>query len=163
VTIANYLALERQPKHLYLFDTFAGVPNNISVTDPATGIPGQIGVADAVAPKKSVSKYFDVFEVATRNFGHYPNAHLVRGVLPETLSAIDGKKISYLSVDLNNAPSERAVIERLWPQLTPGAVVVIDDYAWKGYEEQYRMWNTFAAEKGKIVATLPTGQGLMIR
>ena len=163
VTIAKYIKLEQRPKHLYLFDTFAGVPNQISVLDPATGIPSHVSVADAVTPKKKPSKYFDVFWIAARNFAPYPNAHLVRGVLPATLAAVDGKRISYLSVDLNNAPSERAVIERLWSQLTPGAVVVIDDYAWKGYEEQYRMWNAFADEKGKMVATLPTGQGLLIR
>ena len=44
-----------------------------------------------------------------------------------------------------------------------GAVVVIDDYGFKGFESQHDMWNAFAAEHGQIIANLPTGQGLLIK
>jgi O-methyltransferase len=162
-TVASYLTFDRQPKSFYLFDTFAGVPDRIEVWDVTDKIRESIPTVDAVSPKKGGSKYFDVFEIAKRNFAPYPNIHLVRGVLPGTLSALNGRKVAYLSVDLNNAPSEKAVIERLWSQITPGAMIVIDDYAWKGYELQHQMWDTFAAEKSEIIATLPTGQGLLIR
>lgn len=66
-------------------------------------------------------------------------------------------------MDLNNAPSEKAVIEKLWDQLVPGAIVVLDDYAFGGFDPQYHMWNVFAQSKGITVASLPTGQGLLIR
>ena len=87
----------------------------------------------------------------------------VASLLPDTLDAVAGRKIAYLSVDLNNAPAESGVIERLWPQLSSGAIVVIDDYAFSGHDAQYSMWNAFAAKRGLMVATLPTGQGLLIK
>ncbi|MFO1034700.1 MAG: hypothetical protein U1E15_11695 [Hyphomicrobiales bacterium] len=58
------------------------------------------------------------------------------------------EKIAYVSVDLNNAPAEQAVIECVWPRLSPGAIVVLDDYGFTAHAEQYVMWNDFARSKG---------------
>ena len=90
-------------------------------------------------------------------------ARLVRGKLPDSFADVDVGRIAYLSIDLNNATSERKAIEVLWPKLTPGACIVLDDYAHRGCRPQYDMWNAFAAQVGKSVLTLPTGQGLMVR
>ena len=108
-------------------------------------------------------KYFDVFDIAKRNFAPYPNIELVKGVLPDTLSAIDGKKIAYLSIDLNNVVGEKAVIERLWPQVTPGAIILLDDYGFAAFADQHDMWNDFARSVDRVIVTLPTGQGLLVR
>jgi O-methyltransferase len=151
VTIAEFLDFAKQPKKFYLFDTFSGLPEEALKPEEA----GKRNINDR--------KYFDVYEIAKRNFAPYPNMELVRGILPDTLSAIDGKQIAYLSIDLNNMIGEKAVIERLWRQITPGAVIVLDDYGFAGHQDQHRMWNDFARTAGSMVATLPTGQGLIIR
>jgi len=107
--------------------------------------------------------YFDCYEVARKNFAPFPNARLVRGILPESLANTQIERIAYLSMDLNNAVAEIATVECLWPKLSPGAIVVLDDYAFSGYEAQYRAWNDFAQSKGQMVLTVPTGQGLLIK
>jgi hypothetical protein len=51
--------------------------------------------------------YFDCYDFVAEKMRAYPNVQLVRGLLPDTLDAIDRRKIAYLSVDLDNAPSRR--------------------------------------------------------
>lgn len=151
LTVSEYIDLDQTGKNFWLFDTFEGIPT-----------------ADLDDDEKKLADYaneliyFDVYELAKRNFATYKNAHLVRGVIPETLTIPNIEDISFLSIDLNNAMAEKSAIENLWPKLSHGAIVVIDDYAWSGHESQYQMWNEFAARVDQIILTLPTGQGLLI-
>ena len=108
-------------------------------------------------------RYSDSLEFVRNKFEDRSNVEIVRGLLADTLVAVDGRKIAYLSVDLNNAPSEQAVNQRLWPQLVPGALVAMDDYSFKGHQAQYGMWNALAARHRLPIATLPTGQGLLLK
>jgi O-methyltransferase len=152
VAICHALNFSTMKKSFYLFDTFNGIPlDNIAETE----------MERVVA--SNASYYGDVFEIASRNFAPYPNAKLIKGNLPETLKTVYLDKIAYLSVDLNNAAAEHSVITELWDKLVPGAIILIDDYAWETCEDQYIMWNAFAAEKGIAIATLPTGQGLLLK
>ena len=83
-------------------------------------------------------------------------------VLPVSLET-GPEKISYLSIDLNSAEAEHDCIEALWPKLSAGAIVLIDDYGWKSHRPQMLMWDQFAKEKDRSIANLPTGQGLLIK
>lgn len=146
LTICHALDFDKSDRTFYLFDTFNGLPDD--------GTPES---------KRNSELYFDCYEQASANFAPFPNAKLVRGILPGSLEGVPIKKIAYLSVDLNHAGAEKAVIEELWDKLVPSAIVVIDDYAFGGHEDQHGMWNTFAASKGLSVLTMPTGQGLLIK
>ena len=143
----------RVPRAFVLFDTFNGIPLHPDMTESER----------ASRLLLNSQCYFDSFDFVRAKTAAFPNVEMVRGILPATLDAITGRKIAYLSVDLNNAPAESGVIERLWPQLSSGAITVIDDYAFIGHDAQYAMWNAFAAKRGLMVATLPTGQGLLIK
>ena len=41
--------------------------------------------------------------------------------------------------------------------------MILDDYGFATYEEQTRAMNAFAAKRGVKIATLPTGQGLLLK
>jgi O-methyltransferase len=150
--VIKQLDFARVPRKFWLFDTFNGIPLHPDMSARERG-----------AAQGLNKIYFDCFEFVKQKFSGYPNVELVRGVLPESLEAIEGRKIAYLYVDLNNAPAESGVIERLWPQVSQGAIVVLDDYTQVGHEEQHEMWNAFAEKHGLMVAALPTGQGLLIK
>jgi O-methyltransferase len=152
MTVCHFLDFASVPRSFWLFDTFAGIPVDRLPEAERAG-----------AEAMNRSHYFDCWEIAQRNFARWPNARLLRGILPESLASADLDRIAYLSVDLNSAAGERAVIDALWERLSPGAVVLIDDYAFKGHDQQYDMWNGFAHEHGRMIATLPTGQGLLLR
>lgn len=143
-TICHVLNFASVPKKLFLFDTFEGIPTATKEENAWTG-------------------YYDCYADVQESFAPFPNVELVRGLLPGSLSDVSLDRISYLSVDLNIAETEREVIEELWDRLSPSAMVVIDDYGWKHHQETYEVWNEFSSSKGTMVATLPTGQGLLIK
>ncbi|PWK61005.1 TylF/MycF/NovP-related O-methyltransferase [Roseicyclus mahoneyensis] len=143
-TICNSLGFQKVPKKFYLFDTFKGIPTATESENTRMG-------------------YYDSYEDVRQNFQEFPNVELVRGILPGSLSDCKINKICYLSVDLNVAKTELEVINSLWDKISPTAFIVIDDYGWKHHFETYNVWNNFARSKNTMVATLPTGQGLLIK
>ncbi len=152
LTVAHFLNLATLNRTLWLFDTFEGIP------------------LERVAPEEKEhaamlngALYFDCYELTRRNFESFPNARLVRGILPDSVNTTTIEQIAYLSMDLNNAGAEIATIEKLWPKLSPGAIVVLDDYAFSGYETQFHAWNEFAHSKDQMILTVPTGQGILIK
>jgi predicted O-methyltransferase YrrM len=96
-------------------------------------------------------------------FKPFPSVRIIRGLIPETLDAIDAPAISYLSIDLNNAFAEKCVLERLWERLVPGALIVFDDYGFTEHAEQRKAHDAFAAAHDTFVLALPTGQGLLMK
>ncbi len=64
---------------------------------------------------------------------------------------------------MNSAPPEVAAFNGLWEKLVPGAIILLDDYAYAGYEVQKLAMDEAAAAKGISIASLPTGQGLMVK
>jgi len=111
----------------------------------------------------SNTKYPDCYELTSANFKDFPRVKLVRGMVPDTLSTVNIEAVSYLSIDMNIAYPERKAIEHFWPLLSPGGLVVLDDYGWKDYEEQRQTMDEFAEQAGVAILALPTGQGLIIK
>ena len=85
---------------------------------------------------------------------------LIRGTVLAALSEVEIEKVAYLSIDMNIACPERAAIEHFWPRLVPG---VVDDYGFRGYEEQKSSMDEFARRVDTEILTLPTVQGLIIK
>ncbi|HEY5947381.1 MAG TPA: TylF/MycF/NovP-related O-methyltransferase [Kofleriaceae bacterium] len=151
LAICEYLDFNKLDKSFYLFDTYAGIPDE--------------QMTDSERPKREAhrSHYPDCYELVKQNFAPFPRAIPVRGKVPDTLTTVKIDRVAYLSIDMNITLPERAAIEYFWPKLTPGALVVLDDYAWRGYEEQKDSMDAFARSVGVEILALPTGQGLIIK
>jgi len=114
--------------------------------------------------KLSFSKYYatgpkDVIE----SFAPWPFVRFVVGNVYQTLPSQAPDKVSFLHLDLNDADAEVWVLGALWPRLVPGAIIILDDYANRGLEDQYRAVNTFLEGVGKTALTTAAGQGIVIR
>jgi O-methyltransferase len=151
VAVCDYIDFNTTGKSFWLFDTFRGIPEDQMLSSER-----ELRLADN-------RMYQECYETACANFAQYPGARLVRGRVPDTLTAVAINKVAYLSIDMNSANAERAAIEHFWPKLVTGAVVVLDDYAWQGYEEQKATMDEFAGTVEIEILTLPTGQGLMLK
>jgi len=149
LTICNFLDFNSLGKSFFLFDTYNGIPSE--------------QISERERSRAALHYYVDCYESTKEKFAPFPTAKLVRGTVPETLSAVPIDRVSYLSIDMNIAKPERAAIEFFWPKLSTGAVVVLDDYAFGGYEAQHETMDAFAASVGANILTLPTGQGLIIK
>ena len=96
-----------------------------------------------------------------KNFSEFNGVHIVRGSIPETLSlpvSNDVKQVCYLSIDMNCAAPEIAAAEFFWNKMIKGAWVLLDDYAYDGYDEQKKAFDAFAHSKGIDILSLPTGK-----
>jgi O-methyltransferase len=154
-TICQYLDFQAVGKRFFLFDTFRGIPVSTLVDEQEIG----------VATRLNKTHYADdLLPLARARFEGFSNVVLVPGVLPESLDQAALGRISYLSIDLNNAGAEIGVIRALWDRLVPGAIVLLDDYAYgPEFANQKTAWDAFAVEKSIPILSLPTGQGLIIR
>ena len=84
-------------------------------------------------------------------------------MIPDTLNLVNADQVSFLHIDLNCAPPEVAAIEFFWDRLVSGAVVLLDDYAYIGFHHQKNAMDRFALSRNISIASLPTGQGLIIK
>ena len=135
----------------FMLDTFEGIP-----------LAG-LSARSMESARKSNVEYRDVYTTVRSYFSKFPNAVIIRGVIPGTLAEVTSDKIAYLSIDLNVPEPEIAAGEHFWPRLAPGAVILLDDYNYSGYLDQRQAWNEFARRYGVDILPLPTGQGLIIK
>lgn len=145
--IADYLDFETVPKTYYLYDTFAGIPPEFDSEKhdaPAFAAPG-------------------LYEKVLATFSRYANVRVVKGIVPYSFADAAPEKVAFLHLDMNSSKSEIAALEVLFDRVSPGGLVVFDDYGWTGYRAQQLAEERFMAERGHRILELPTGQGLLIK
>jgi predicted O-methyltransferase YrrM len=64
---------------------------------------------------------------------------------------------------MNSSASELAALEHLFDRVSPGGVVIFDDFGWMGYDKQTVAEIDFMRERGHDILELPTGQGMVIK
>lgn len=146
--IIEYINLGQLNKDFYLLDTFKGIATDL-MTDEE---------------KKLKKRTFeDCYDEVVNTFKNDKFVKLVRGIVPDTLPLVKADKIAFISIDMNNAKPETEAIKYFWPKLVKGGMIVLDDYAYYGYEPQYKAHNEWARSIGVKILSLPTGQGLIIK
>jgi O-methyltransferase len=149
-TVLEFVDLSHSGRSFYLLDTYRGL------------------VADLLTPEELTlgikpGGYEECLSDVRQTFAPFPCCIIVPGTVPDTLVQIKSKKIAYLSIDMNCVTPEIAAATTLWPRMSPGAVMLLDDYGWEGHEIQKRAFDEFAASKGTLVLPLPTGQGIIVK
>ena len=149
-------------RQFYLFDTFSGVLEELCSEEEKQQMAHEWGGVEAhnIAHAKF---YAQTYDSVVENFSEWENVSLIQGSVPESLGEVEIEKVAYLHIDMNCVGPEIAAIEHFWPKLSPSACVVLDDYAFLGYELQYAAWNEWSRELNVPILTLPTGQGLIIK
>jgi hypothetical protein len=147
---AEYLNFADWPKRWLLFDTFDGIPDD--QLDP--------GWAEM---NKSAYKGTYAYEDVVQRFAPFPNIEVVRGRVPEILDERAPHKLSFLHIDLNNTSAEIAALDRLVQRLSPGGVLILDDYCWSSARAQFDAERKWFKDRGLTVLGLPTGQGVFVK
>jgi len=135
-------------KSVYLFDTFSPFYLN-----------SETGENDSTRGIRS--GYAQSLENTQQNFAQWPRVHCIAGMLPETLNSAPLTKIAFLHLDLNYAPSEEQVLRKLWPLISRGGIVLLDDYGQT--DEQNQTMNRVAHELGVQILTTGSSQGIIIK
>ncbi len=145
--IADYLEFGKLDKTLYLYDTFEGIPEKYDSENrnaPEYAAPG-------------------IHEGVVERFSKFGNVRIVKGIVPDTFSDVAPDKVALLHLDLNSSTAEIAALEVLFDRVSPGGVIVFDDYGWAAYGAQRIAEDKFMAERGYRILEIPTGQGLLIK
>jgi predicted ester cyclase len=156
--IMDYLDWDRTGKTFYLLDTFSGLDEHY-ISDQEK----QDGMMKENKELLASGFYVSGVETVKANFAEWKNLRIIQGPVPQTLDRVDAKKVAYLHLDMNCSPPEVAAAEYFWPRLVPGAIVLLDDYAYRGYRSQKIAMDGFARSVGLSVLSLPTGQGMIIK
>ena len=149
--IVAYLGAGLKEKHFYLLDTYEGIPESI--------------LSEQESRHQSVFKkvYTECLQEIMNTFSPFPEVMIVKGLVPNTFGMVNSNKFCFVHIDMNNAQSEIAAAEYLWPRLTAGGFMLLDDYGWQINIDQRIAFNQFAHERGLTVLALPTGQGLLMK
>lgn len=150
--VIEYINFNTTGKTFFLLDTFEGMPEHLVREDEK-----RVGVQDYLG-----DHYKDVYEQVIRTFQSF-NVKIIKGIVPDTLSQCDARKIAYLSIDMNSAAPEIAAAEFFWDKLVKGAVMILDDYGFPMHIFQKKAFDEFALKKGVQILSLPTGQGIIFK
>ena len=145
-------------RRFYLIDTFSGPV----LTQYSREEIEKERLSIAVQALKAGAYVTDI-ERIHENFTEWPNALILQGAVPEILDKVEFGLIAFLHIDMNCALPEQRALEFFWDRLSPGAVVLLDDYAYYGHDCQRDAIDIASRNLGADILSLPTGQGLIIR
>jgi hypothetical protein len=156
--IMQSLDWRRVDRTFYLIDTFRG-----PVLAQYSQNEIDRGRAAAAESSLDAGAYVTEIERVRANFAEWPTATVVQGTVPDVLHTVSFRGVAFLHLDMNCALPERAALEFFWDLLSPGGIVLLDDYAYFGNESQAEAIDSVATRLGFRILSLPTGQGLIMK
>ena len=122
-------------RDIYAYDTFAGMPRPQAIDDEGLG--GAIRASweahrlDADGDSGSTWMRASL-EAVRERIGRlgYPKEriHFVKGLVEDTIPAVAPERIAILRLDTDFYSSTKHELRHLYPRLSPGGVLIIDDY-----------------------------------
>ncbi|MDP4511938.1 TylF/MycF/NovP-related O-methyltransferase [Nonomuraea turcica] len=151
-------------RHLWLFDTFEGMPPpqdvDVAVQDgrSASEYRKQYGESWCAASLSDVKERFKDLSIPDSHI------HYIQGRVEESIPVHSPEAIALLRLDTDWYESTLHELEHLYPKLTPGGVLILDDYGcWKGARQAV---DEYFAKKGNRVFLArcdPTGARVVIK
>jgi hypothetical protein len=141
-------------RHCYSFDTFSGMPAP-SDKDRVNGKDAKSscwGKGTCAAPLESLLE-------ACRKVEAESYVSPIQGLFQDTLASARDKigEIAFLHIDCDWYESRVCVLEQLFPLLSPGAKVIIDDYDyWDGVQKAYSEYCTSYGLNFPLLKLTPT-------
>lgn len=120
-------------RHLHLYDTFEGMSDpsahDLRATDSAPAAT-LLGASEKVWCRATIE---DVAANMASTDYPFENIHLCKGMVEDTLPEKAPDEIAMLRLDTDWYESTRHELETLYPRLSVGGVLIIDDYGyWAG-------------------------------
>lgn len=105
----------------------------------------------------------ELYAKTAARFTDLPCVIVTQGKVPDVLHQVAPERIAFLHLDLNHRDAEIGALEILFDRVSPGGIVIFDDYGWWDYREQMFAEEAWLAKRGYHVLELPTGQGLLVK
>ncbi len=129
-------SLGDRDRSLWLYDTFEGMPPPSDVDRSIDGEHAAV-LLERSGPAGEHTRAAAGLDEVRANLAAtgYPSdrLHFVEGMVEETIPAVAPERISILRLDTDWYESTRHELVHLWPRLSPGGVLIVDDYGhWQG-------------------------------
>lgn len=126
-----------QSRHLYLFDTYEGMtpPSDKDISAQGESASNLLHNEDKEDPQSvwCVAPIDGVRRVMGSIGYESSKVHFIKGRVEETLPSMAPERISLLRLDTDWYESTLHEMEQLFPRLSKGGVLIIDDYGhWQG-------------------------------
>ncbi len=133
MTIAAVLKEHGDERELYLYDTYEGMT---APTKHDVSVSGQSArdKFDKLKTSDNSSEWcFSSLNEVKANLKGFQNIHFIQGKVEDTIPETMPEKISLLRLDTDFYESTKHELDHLFPLLSPGGVIIIDDYGhWQG-------------------------------
>ena len=80
----------------------------------------------------------DIEDPVRRRFQQKDYVVVTKGGVPDILHEIAPDRIAFLHLDMNSPRAETGALEVLFDRISPGGIIVFDDYGWKLYQSRKR-------------------------
>ncbi len=154
----RYLGWNAFHKRFYLVDTFNGPVTSQYSLEEIT-----LGRRDAVERSKAAGAYVTDMDAIRRRYEGWNGVVIIKGAVPEILPSVDADRVAFLHLDMNCAFPECEALKFFWERISDGGIVLLDDYAYFGYEALGNALESVARTIGASILTLPTGQGMILK
>lgn len=156
--LMQYCHWSNTGKRFILIDTFSGPV--FSQYSDSERMHGRVNVAERAISRGA---YVTDLDRVRSNFSEWSNVSIVQGAIPDVLQQISFGRIAFAHIDMNCALPEKAAFEFLYPRLTPGGIILFDDYTYHGHDAQHSAINSSLSALDARILSMPTGQGLVTK
>lgn len=147
-------ATRHTQKKLYGFDSFEGL------SEP--GAEDQVSSDDAFRWQKHDMRVAE--RVARSNLSRFSDRiELFAGWIPESFHEVDDRSFCLVHIDVDLYQPTRDAAGFFYERLSPGGLLVCDDYGFETCPGARKAMDEVAEEAGTRVVHLTTGQGLLFR
>jgi hypothetical protein len=91
------------------------------------------------------------------------SARLYPGWIPDRFFEVEGLSFAFVHIDVDLYTPTRDSMEFFYPRLSPGGIVLCDDYGFATCPGARQAMDEYMAVRPEPVIELPTGQGLVIK
>jgi O-methyltransferase len=143
--LATRSAEARPQRIVRLFDTFEGMPN-----------------PDPEHDTHQKGDFSDTSVDQVRQFVGFPRLiRIHRGLVPETFVGLENSRIAFAHIDLDLYHSVADALEFIYPRLSPGGVIVLDDYGFETTPGAKEAADEFVDREGANMLVVHTKQAII--
>jgi hypothetical protein len=154
LTVFYAISAARQSQatfEVYLYDAWGGMKKEL-LLDSEKSSAGSYSYLNLENTKNNLKYLGD--EKITFNKGYIPEVFA---------SAQNPDHLVWMHIDLNSATPTISSLNRFWITLEIGGLVLLDDFAWPGYEDTQTEVERWACDKNCNILHLPTGQAIIFK
>jgi O-methyltransferase len=102
-------------------------------------------------------------EGVRQNLASFARVEYHKGWIPERFADVEGRKFSFVHIDVDLAQPTRDSIEFFYPRLADGGIILCDDYGFETCPGATQMIDAYLADKPEKMVRLSGGGGFMIK